>query len=361
MADKKFSNFAVGGALVSTDTVVGLRDGVNTKFTPIFPLTTKGDLFGFSTLNDRVPVGTNTQVLTADSTQPLGVKWATPTTGTVTSVSGTSNRISSTGGNTPAIDISASYVGQTSITTVGTITTGAWNGSIGATTPSTGVFTTLGAGGGLFSVAANGDTGVRTLTIATLNINNIPYTSTNGLLVESNNFGYNGTNFRLGRTTANATLHTQGSNVLGIDGLIADGNMQNRSANFYLDASNLFQAKWKDETGAVRTTQLLNSRPAVVVSAASKTLALSDAYTFQQMNSGSTQTITIPPAASIAFEQGTEIDFYQQGAGQVVFVAGAGVTIQSAFSNLKIAAQSTGASLRLVGINTWALVGNLTA
>ena len=46
--------------------------------------------------------------------------------GTVTSVSGTANRITSTGGNTPVIDISGSYVGQSSITTVGTLTTGTW-------------------------------------------------------------------------------------------------------------------------------------------------------------------------------------------------------------------------------------------
>lgn len=44
----------------------------------ISPLTTKGDVLGYSTVNDRVPVGTNGQVLTADSTQSLGVKWATP-------------------------------------------------------------------------------------------------------------------------------------------------------------------------------------------------------------------------------------------------------------------------------------------
>ncbi len=47
--------------------------------------------------------------------------------GTVTSVSGTTNRITSTGGATPVIDISASYVGQSSITTLGTVTTGTWN------------------------------------------------------------------------------------------------------------------------------------------------------------------------------------------------------------------------------------------
>ena len=55
--------------------------------------------------------------------------WATPSSSGVTSVSGTSNRITSTGGTTPVIDISAAYVGQTSITTLGTITTGTWNGT----------------------------------------------------------------------------------------------------------------------------------------------------------------------------------------------------------------------------------------
>lgn len=49
--------------------------------------------------------------------------------GTVTSVSGTTNRISSTGGATPVIDIDAAYVGQTSLTTLGTIASGTWNGT----------------------------------------------------------------------------------------------------------------------------------------------------------------------------------------------------------------------------------------
>jgi hypothetical protein len=40
------------------------------------PLTTKGDLYGFSTVDARVPIGTNGQVLVADSTQSTGVKWA---------------------------------------------------------------------------------------------------------------------------------------------------------------------------------------------------------------------------------------------------------------------------------------------
>lgn len=43
------------------------------------PLTTKGDVWGYSTLDARIPIGTNGQVLTADSAQTLGLKWATVT------------------------------------------------------------------------------------------------------------------------------------------------------------------------------------------------------------------------------------------------------------------------------------------
>lgn len=49
--------------------------------------------------------------------------------GSVTSVSGTLNRITSTGGTTPVIDISANYIGQSSITTLGTIGAGIWQGT----------------------------------------------------------------------------------------------------------------------------------------------------------------------------------------------------------------------------------------
>lgn len=51
--------------------------GSSTNWMSLKPVTTKGDLFGFSTTTARVPVGADGTILTADSTQALGVKWST--------------------------------------------------------------------------------------------------------------------------------------------------------------------------------------------------------------------------------------------------------------------------------------------
>lgn len=50
-------------------------------------LTTKGDVLSHNTTTEtRIPVGTNDQVLTADSAEASGVKWATPSSGGASSI-----------------------------------------------------------------------------------------------------------------------------------------------------------------------------------------------------------------------------------------------------------------------------------
>jgi hypothetical protein len=65
------------------------------------PLTTKGDLYGFGSSDARIPIGTNGHILTADSTETLGLKWSAPAGGggmtllSTTTLSGSTTTISS--------------------------------------------------------------------------------------------------------------------------------------------------------------------------------------------------------------------------------------------------------------------------
>ncbi len=89
-------------------------------FNGLSPLTTKGDVLGNDGTNDvRLPAGTNGQVLTADSAQASGLKWATPTVGTVTSVTGTAPVQVATGTTTPVISVDPATTGARGVVQVG--------------------------------------------------------------------------------------------------------------------------------------------------------------------------------------------------------------------------------------------------
>lgn len=110
------------------------------------PLTTKGDLYTFSTVDARLPVGTiDGQILQVRSAAGVGIGWSTATYPSTTSIneilyssaanviSGISAAASSvlitSAGSVPSLSQTLPSIVQDNITRLGTIVSGVWNGT----------------------------------------------------------------------------------------------------------------------------------------------------------------------------------------------------------------------------------------
>jgi hypothetical protein len=94
---------------------------------------------------------------------------------------------------------------------------------------------------------------------------------------------------------------------------------------------------------------------------ASYTLVLTDAWLCVEYNSSSAGNLLIPTDASVAFQIGTVIEWFQMGVGQLTIVAvtPGTTTVRNASSNTARTQSSCGA-IRKRAVNDWVLLGDLT-
>ena len=112
---------------------------------------------------------------------------------------------------------------------------------------------------------------------------------------------------------------------------------------------------------AAEQNALATAMIAINAQIASYTAVLTDDGKLVTMSNASANTFTVPPNSSVAFGIGTQINIAQLGAGQTTIVAGAGVTLNSAGTKLKLGAQYAVATCVKTDTNEWFVVGNLSA
>lgn len=249
--------------------------------------------------------------------------------GSVTDVTGTTNRITSTGGTTPQIDISTSYAGQSSITNVGTLTSGATGvgftialGTSTVTGLGTGVLTALGVNvGSAGSVVVNGGAlGTPSSGVAT-NLTGTASGLTAGTVT----------------TNANLTGHVTSTGNAAVLGSFSSSNLATALT---------------DEVG---TGSAVFSEPDANTQTGSYTLVLADKAKEVRMNVAGANNLTVPPNSSVAFPVGSFVTISQYGAGLTSVVAGSGVTIRTSAGNLLSPGQYSPMVLRKVATDEWYL------
>jgi hypothetical protein len=223
-------------------------------------LTTKGDLLTYSTTVAKLGVGTNGQVLTVNSAATNGVDWETPAAAVITSVTTgdgltlTSGVLSMTGAN---------------ITTVGTISSGTWNGTVvgpsyGGTGVNNGSFTTT-LGGTLSTAGQFITTGAGAYSLVfQLSANTAVQLPTSGTLLQ---------------TTGNGSALTN-TPAYSFQLLSSDPGSPSTGEVWYNTSSTTFKGTNGLGTGAFHQTLYVNGTTANTITGTSAETAFTNSYTF---------------------------------------------------------------------------------
>lgn len=252
-------------------------------------------------------------------------------TGKVYEINGTSVLSSTTLG---------SGVTGSSLTSLGTIATGVWQGTlIGSTYGGTGVnngSSTITLGGNLVTSGSFATTLTATGTTSVT----LPTTGTLATLAGTETF----TNKTFTSPVTNSptlTLSTSSSTT--------DARLSWDSTNKKLQVGN----------GTI-SLDFASSNVITNAQAASYTLVLADKDKLVEISNASANTLTVPLNSSVAFPVGTQITILQTGAGATTITATGGVTI-NATPGLILRAQWSSVTLIKRAENTWVALGDLRA
>ena len=136
----------------------------------------------------------------------------------------------------------------------------------------------------------------------------------------------------------------------------------NAAANAMLVGSGASTTSWTTSptvTGTLTAGVAVGQAVDLDRKTADYTLVLADAGKVIEINSGSSENVTIPPNSGVAFPLGTQVVVVRLGAGAVVITEGSGVTTRSDGDKNKIKSQYSSCVLIKHETDEWYILGNL--